>query len=223
MLAQVLFTVLACAPTRALAPLQAGQSALTASIGGPIVEVYGAPLPLPISSIGYVRGLDGKTNGHATVYPTNLALFGVFGFDLGVSRELVMPGGARPRVMADLTEYTFFGNAAEGDPKGGFRTFPDVSFIASWPIGPEDHARTVPYVGIDQFVQPFPSFRWVPSLVVGDELRIGRHFGLQLETKWMAPLSDTDPVVPHWYGLANHGAFSVQIGFNIYPGPKGAP
>jgi len=215
---------LACAPTRALAPLEAHQAAVTASLGGPIVEFAGAPIPLPITSVGVIYGLDGKTNLHAAVYPTNLALFGVFGFDVGASRELVTPDGPRPRVMVDVSAYTFAGNVAEGDPKGGFRLFPDASVIVSWPIpGGAEQARTIPYVGVDNFVEVLPSPRYVPSLVFGDQLRVGKRVGLQLEGKWVAPWVDTDPLVPHWYGVRRRGAFSVQLGVVLYLGDGGAP
>lgn len=210
---------LACAPTRALAPLEAHQVAVTAAIGGPMVEFAGAPLPLPISSLGVVYGIDGRTNLHATVYPTNLALFGLFGADVGASREVLAPDGPRPRVMADLTLYVFAGDIAAGDPAGGVGVFPDVSAIASWPLA---LGRTVPYVGLDNFVEVAPGLRYVPSLVVGDELRVGRRVGLQLEGKLIAPWVDTNRWVPHWYGISRHGAFSVQLGVNVYFG-EGAP
>lgn len=211
----------ACAPTRALAPLEPGQGAFTASLGGPFVEVYGGPLPLPVTSVGYVRGIDGRLNVHGALYPTNLALFGVFGLDLGASYELFGPSRARPRLMADVTAYTFFGDLAKGEPRGGLRVFPDLQLIASWPVG-GDVTRTVPYVGVDQFTQFFPTAHWNPSLVFGNELRLGKRVGLQLEGKWIAPWVDTEPLVPHWYGAANRGAFSAQLGLTVYAG-GGAP
>ncbi len=210
-----------CAPTRALAPLEPGQGAFTASLGGPFVEVYGGPLPLPVTSVGYVRGIDGKLNVHGALYPTNLALFGVFGFDLGASYQLFEPQGARPRLMADVTAYTFFGNLAKGEPKGGLRIFPDLQFIASWPVGAK-RTHLVPYVGVDQFTEFFPTPHWNPSLVLGNEFRLGKRVGLQLEGKWIAPWVDTDPFVTHWYGASSHGAFSAQLGLTVYAG-GGAP
>ena len=211
----------ACAPTRALAPLEPGQGAFTASLGGPIVEVFGGPVPLPVTSVGYVRGIDGKTNLHGALYPTNLVLFGVFGFDLGASYELFGPNKARPRLMADVTAYTFFGNLAEGDPKGGARVFPDLQVIASWPVGGA-RTRLVPYVGADNFVELLPTQHWNPSLVLGNEFRIGERVGLQLEAKWIAPWADTTPYVTHWYAPGNRGAISAQLGFTVYAG-EGSP
>lgn len=214
----VLSLLSGCAATRALAPLDKGQVALNASLGGPFVEVNGGPLPLPITSLGASYGLDGKTNLHGALYPTQLALFGVFGLDLGASRELVTPHKGRPRLMADLTLYTFGGNRAQGEPRGGIRFFPDISLVASWPLG----KHFVPYVGTDQFFQFFPTPHWAPSLLVGAELRAGKRLGIQLEGKWIEPWGDTDPLVPHWYGAGTYGAFSAQLGFNVYFG-EGAP
>lgn len=212
----------ACAPTRALAPLDPGQGAFTASLGGPVVEVFGGPLPLPVTSVGYLRGVGHQANVHATVYPTNLALFGVFGFDLGASRQLVAPAGARPRVMGDLTAYTFFGGLAPEAPAGGLRVAPDLSFIASWPIGPGDDPRHTPYLGVDLLTIPYPGPSATPSAVLGYEGRVSRRVGVQLEAKWIAPYAGTDDFALHWYAPGLHGALSAQLGLTVY-GPRRAP
>lgn len=202
----------ACSASRALAPLDKGQHGITASFGGPFVEFAGAPVPLPISSIGWRYGIDGLTDVHAAFYPSGLALLGVGGVDVGIARELLAPQGARPRIMLDFTTYWFGGTNRPGDPPGGFRFFPDIALIATWELGARPHRI---YVGIDTFIQPFPELYVMPTPLLGTELRATKAFGIQIELGWNAFWQNTTRLVPNWYGPGNLGAVSAKLGFNI--------
>lgn len=212
---------LACSTTRALAPLQKGTAAATLSVGGPVLDFGGTPLPIPLASVGGIYGVDGKTNVHAALYPPPLARFAIVGVDAGVSRELVVPRKARPRIMADLTLHSFFGGLSD-DPAGGFRLFPDLSVIAAWPI-PTDAPKLTLYAGIDSFVQPFPELRWVPSPEVGVQVFAGKHLGFQLESKWLEAWRPWGPYVADWHGIGGNGALSLQLGVVVYPSREGHP
>lgn len=202
-----------CAASHAIAPLEKGQSGITSSIGGPFVQYGSAPIPLPIVSVGYRYGIDGHTDVHTSLYVTQLALFKVGGFDVGVARELLTADGPRPRIMADLNTHWFFGDRIKGDPAGGFRFFPDLSIMATWDLGRAKHHL---YLGVDNFFEVAPSFRYYPTPVLGTELKASKGLGIQLELGWNAFWKDTLPVNPVWYGPGNLGAVSVKIGFNGY-------
>ena len=209
-----------CAVSRGIAPLDRGESAVQVSVGGPFVEYAGAPIPLPISSVGYAYGVDGKTNLHSSLYLTQWVLFGVAGLDLGVARELLGADGARPRIMADATVYMFFGDHAPEGAEGGFRLFPDINITVGWDLGRWDHHV---YLGIDSFFQPFPEFRYYPTPFLGGEVKTGKdkaHVGLIVELAYMAFWEDTLPLNPVWHGVNNHGAISVKLGMNVYFGGR---
>lgn len=214
-----------CAASRAVAPLPRGEHGITSSLGGPFVQFAGVPIPAPITSVGYRYGIDGKSDVHASLYLTQLALFRVGGFDVGASRELLTADGARPRLMVDLTTYWFFGDRSDGEPKGGFRFFPDVSLVATWDM--PHPRREFPhriYVGVDTFVQPFPKVHVYPSPILGTELRATRGLGVQLEVAWHAFWKDTLFLNPVWYGPGNQGAVAFRLGLNGYfPGKVDAP
>lgn len=207
----------ACSVSRAVAPLPAGSGAVTTSLGGPITADLGTAIPLPLLSVGYMHGLDGRTNLHGAVYPIGLPTFGVGGLDLGVAREVFPPAGARPRLMVDGTVYAYAGDTEPGDPPFGARVFPDVSAVASWDVG-----RHAVYVGVDQLVEPFPSFRWHVTPLVGGIARAGR-VGLQLEYQWLALYRDNDPIAAQWIGPGGQGASSVLLGVSVAVGPQEAP
>lgn len=206
-----------CSATRSLQPLEAGTGAVTASFGGPINADLGVAIPLPFTSIGYMHGLDGKTNVYGAFYPTGLALFGVPGIDLGVSREVLTPEGARPRIMLDGVVYAFAGNAGEGDPPAGARVWLDTASTFVWPIA-EKHAL---FTSVDLFVQPGPA-RFVAYLNphVGGQLRLGR-VGLQLEYTWWGPWVNTRFMQPTWKGPGGYGASTVQLGLDVRLGKQG--
>lgn len=66
----------ACAPSQFVQPLQEGEHAVNASLGGPIVGVPGiGAIPIPNTTLGYGYGLSKKTTIHGALYPT-AALYG---------------------------------------------------------------------------------------------------------------------------------------------------
>ena len=212
-LATIAVALQGCSISRGIAPLERGQGAVTASFGGPFVEFGGAPIPLPISSVGYMHGVGHGVTVHGAVYPTQLVLFGVGGLDLGASYEVFKAEGPRPRLMVDLTLYSFFGdNQPDGAP-GGFRLFPDLTVLASWDLGkPKHHV----YLGFENFFQPFPTFRYQPVPMLGAELKASKAVGVLAEAKWMGLPEDTVPLQPIWYAPGNQGAISLQLGVNVY-------
>jgi hypothetical protein len=223
MLALLLAVLLpGCSASRGIAPLPAGAIAAQASLGGPVVDYFGGHKPLPITAFGASYGLDGRTTLHASLLPTQLALFGVFGAEVGASYELIAPQGRRPRVMLDGALWVFAGGRNPSGTtdyapsEGGLRVFPDIQTLAAWPLG--EHTL---YTGVDHFVQVFPERAYFPSPMGGLELRFGR-FGLQPEAKWIGWFADTERLSPDYLAPGKQGALSFQLGFNLDPGAKEA-
>jgi hypothetical protein len=207
-----------CSASRAVSPLGKGNTAITTSMGGPVVSYAGVPLPVPIGSVGAAHGVSDRTNIYGSFYWTPVLLFGIPGADLGVATELFGPMGARPRLMAGATTHVFFGDTAAGDPRGGVRVFPDLSAIGSWPIGPHD--RSTVWTGLDLLVQTAAPADVFLSPLVGAEVRPGR-VGLRAELKWLAATVDNLQGVPDWYGIGHRGALSLQLGVDIHLGDAG--
>jgi hypothetical protein len=207
-----------CAVSRGIAPLAQGEHAVQISVGGPMMNLQGAPVPLPISSVGYGYGIDGRTHVHGAIYLTQLA-FGVGGLDVGVATEMLSADGPRPRIMGDFTLYMFFGDTAKGGAEGGFRLFPDLNLTITWDIGKWDHHV---YVGFDNFFQPFPVFRFYPTPYLGAEVKSGPsgqpHVGVIAELGYVAFWEDTTVLMPEWVGINNQGAVSFKLGLNVYFG-----
>ncbi len=86
LLLTLLFT--ACAPTQFVVPLEKGEHAVSASLGGPLVNVPGiATIPIPFTSLGYGYGLTERSVISSALYPT-AALYGVFQLSGGYTHEI---------------------------------------------------------------------------------------------------------------------------------------
>lgn len=203
-----LLALTGCAASRAVAPLPKGAVAGQASLGGPLL-VFGAPLPVPITTIGAGYGVTDRFGVHGAVHPTGLILFGVVGLDVGASYELVPPKGARPRLMGDLTLSAFAGDTSSEGAPFGVRVFPEAQLVASWDLGERRHH---PYVGLDLFTQPLPTPAAYLSPMLGFEVQASRRLGLQVEGKWIAPYASNLPNFVDWVGIAHQGGISAQLG-----------
>lgn len=208
-----LATLAGCSTIHGVRPVGDGNFAIEGSFGGPIVELFGAPVPLPLSSVGAAYGLDDATDVHLALHPSGLAFFGVVGADVGVSRQVFPQKGGRPRLMADLTVLTFFGPlGADADDAGGARVFLQPTLTTAWDWGRDD--RHTAYAAITDLIQPFPNLRAPGALALGHHWGLSPTFGLVTELKWISPWQSTEALAPMWYAPGDLGAISFQLGFN---------
>ncbi len=211
-----------CHASRALAPLEAGQHAVTVSAGGPFVEYAGAPVPLPFVGVGWRYGIDGRTDVHAAVYPTGPILIGVFSWDLGVSTMVLDADGGRPRIMLDMNTTWHVGDNGPGGEGTAFRMFLQPSAVFTWDLGkPVGTARHHLYVGGEVFYQPFPQARAVPGLMLGTEIQARPRVGVQLELGWHGFHRNTDVGAVTWIGPGNVGSIRATLGVNVRLPKKG--
>jgi len=214
--AALLFT--ACSTVHGVKPVGKGALAVEASLGGPFVELYGAPVPLPLTTLGATYGVTDLVDVHAAVHPTATAAFNLIGLDAGVSGQLMAPEGARPRLMADLSFVFAAGDNEPDAPEGGVRLFAQPGLAASWDWGKSDQHTA--YASVGAFVEPRPgphALGWVGG---GNLWGVGRT-QLVTELKWLSPWADTEPLTPHWYAPANQGAIALQLGARYtFGGPR---
>lgn len=199
-----------CSVAHGVKPVGKGALSIDASVGGPITELYEAPVPLPLTTVGATYGLDARTNLHGALHPSSLALFNVFALDAGISREFLAWAGARPRVMADLTLVAAAGDNRSGEPKGGPRLWIQPGATASWDWGKQK--RQTLYGTLGFFVQPWPGPNAHPYVGVGQWWAIGDQLHLTTELKWISPTTSSADLAPHYYSPGSLGAISFQVG-----------
>ncbi|MFZ5481246.1 MAG: hypothetical protein ACOZNI_31090 [Myxococcota bacterium] len=208
----MLILLAGCSTVHGVRPLEAGQWAVEGSVGGPITEVYGAPIPLPISTVGAAYGLDGRTDLHAAVQTGALAFFGLGGLDLGVSRQFW--GNDATRLMGDLTLVGIAGDVdPDGGEPGGFALFanPTVTLARDWG---EARRQTV-YGSLFGFVEATPAFAGLAGLAAGNRWGLGPQLGLTTELKWIAPYASTRSLTPRYLSPGELGAVSFLVGMDV--------
>lgn len=211
-----------CAASHGVRPLPRGTGAVTASLGGPISGDLPTPIAfvVPLTTVGYAHGVTDAVTVHGALHPTELVALGLVTVDAGVAGQVLEARGARPRLMLDGDLILSAGDNAPGGAVGGARLFPNLEAVASWDLGP--HAV---YGGVNQLVQPFPSFRYHASPLVGAMLTAGRT-DVQLEYRWLAPTVANDRVTAEFLGPFGRGASAFQLGLGYRFGretPKETP
>ena len=194
-----------CGTVSSVRPLGAGNRSINFSAGGPVAPVFDMDIPLPYSVLRYRFGLNDNTDIHIGIHPT-MALFGNLGIDAGLTRHFVRSHGIRPGVSAGFGIYGFYDFA----DLNHIRVYPELSFILSYDIF---HSKHVVYLGgqsMIQFAEPY----FVPAVIAGGDLSLGRRFVLSLETRWYAPTeSSDDRVVDYKLRPFDQGAVGFVLGF----------
>ena len=210
----------ACSTTRSVRPAGEGNLSAGLSVGGPIFTNLGPAIPVPLTTLWGRYGLNEKTDLDFGLHVPIVASVGV---DAGASRLLLDQAGLRPAVMAGGRLHLYANPLAfigaedpNGQPYGlGFRVFEELHANASWLLG----KKTLVWVSLVVFAQ-VEALVARPALGVGVEWRPVPSFGMTLELRQMAFLTDQRFAAVAYVGPADLGALSVQVGFNFHPGAK---
>ena len=213
---KLLFTALGCSAAHGVRPIGQGHHAVEASLGGPIARLYGAPVPIPLSSVGYRYGLSDRSDLHVRLHTTPLALFGLASFDAGASYLLADQQGGRPAVNLEGSLYVTAGKLSTG--RGGVRFFGEAELYGSWAWSQREHLA---YVGADFFYQPWSELSGDPyqdttriyaGPVLGNRFMLGPRTGLAVQGTWINPWTDVEPLTAHYYSPGQQGAIQLKFG-----------
>ena len=206
----------ACSTTHYARPVGKGNTAVELSLGGPFGQVFGKPVPLPLTTLGITHGVSDKLDVYGHLFPT-MAAYQLVGVDVGASYLLRGQSGKIPAVVAGGA-LLFTTDISPQESPTGCNTclMIDPHGVASWSLGPH-----LLYVGARGLLQTTPHMtegtrRFMVAPLVGTELRTGDHLGITLEGRWEAPFVNTTNDVVTWYGLSNHGAWAALLGFNFH-------
>lgn len=202
-----------CAPVHAVRPIGKGAASIDASLGGPVAKVFGAPLPVPLTTLGATYGATATTDVHVAFHPTAAAMFGVGAGEIGVSQQLLAPQGARPRLMVDLTLIGAGGDReANALPDGAFRLFIQPTATVGWDWGKQK--KQTFYTGVLGFFEPSDELYALGGWVLGNRFGVGRSH-VDVELKWIDPWENTVNIVPEFVAPGNQGAVEVQFGYGF--------
>lgn len=218
LLTTLLLSLVACSTTRSVRPVGEGKMSAGLSIGGPLFTNLGGAIPVPVTTLFGRYGLTEKTDLDFGLQVPVIASIGV---DAGASHLLLDQEGLRPAVMAGgrlhvhANPLAIVGrdNPNGGDYSLGVRVFEELHANASWRLG----QRSLVWVSFVVFAQ-VEELIFRPAIGVGVEWRPVSLFGLTVEARQMAFLTNQHFAAVSFIGPADLGAFAIQLGFNFYPG-----
>lgn len=201
-----------CATTHLVRPVGRGNTRVNVSAGGPIIQLGGAPIPLPLTSINVAHGLEDDIDVEAGVHPTALAFnpgagsAPVIGMDLGMAwhpiprhRE-VLAIGAQLYGFSNRNDAAVFANAWIA---GNWRATSWLSLAGGFHnlfrlavSDPEVRQRDV----------------WSPTMFVQVALRPTARLEFELEARWFAFTQNGQNTAVAFYPIGQLGALGVLIG-----------
>jgi hypothetical protein len=188
-----------------------GQTALHASVGGPLFSNLGAPLPVPAVVVGGQHGVTDWWDAHASLHIL-AAAYKTAGIDAGSTLRLLRQRGGRPEVTGTF-RLSLLTNFVDGA-----RVYPELEAYASWLL----RRRVLLFGGFatlyDFFWRTGPRVHWGPCL--GVEVSLGRRYALGLALRWISPQAETDRLAVDYVSPGGQGSFAVQLGFKVYLGQR---
>lgn len=208
LLAVLLVLAGGCGTATSVRALRRGESALGASVGGPVTRISGMDIPMPYAVARYRYGLAHNSSLYVGGHLTAAAL-GVVGVDAGWSYHFLTQQRFRPALGASA------GLAALIEPGGDQAVFPQLDVVGSYLHG----NRFLTYFGVQSLYQLAESPHVVFAPFFGEEVRLGSRFSLSAETKWYAPTEKTKPRnVNYKISLGGNGGVGFVLGLNYHFG-----
>ena len=197
---------ISCSSIRMVRPLQVSEQRINLSMGGPMIDNMGFPMPLPVISMDYQYGLfTNITIGGA--FHITPAVFNIFGmFEVDSAFGLLEQSGFIPSLTGQLNFILM------SDLKTSFYIFPQVVIIPSWRIN--DYFML--YCGVSSIIILYPKTQglgnnWFAfSFPVGLQLDLG-NFAINAECGISSPFSNNKNLVLSYIGFGDYGALAPYI------------
>src|ERR1017187_7579141 len=137
----------ACAPSRLVRPLEKGQKAISADLGGPVIQFKNALIPIPLTTLMYGQGISDKTSVFGSLHTTSL-LFGVLQTDIGACQRIYYNDSLRLGISFNPA----LNIAQEFWPQwsGGFKCWPQLDLNIYWEVKAK---KSFFYLGVENWFE----------------------------------------------------------------------
>jgi hypothetical protein len=199
----MMVVIVGCSASRPIRVLHHEETALTASIGGPVVPQKVPTVAVPYLTVGAMHGVSDDVTIHGSVHAL-LAAFVVAGIDCGASARLTHERGLVPEITASaqvlmFTDFTSLQSS---------RIYPDLSVTASYEVATDWLA----YVSVHNTFQT-TSPRYLVSPSIGLQVPLSANVRMQAEFIWQAANVDTHAgVFEGQSSIGGHGSAGVFLG-----------
>ena len=166
----------ACSAGAPVRVLDAGQTAITGSIGGPFVTESSPVGFVPYTTAGVAHGVSGNVTVHGNAHVL-MGAFTVLGLDAGASIRALRGSGWVPEITTTARVLFFTDFYALNT----MRLYPDLQATCSWEVAD----RTLVYAGTHGTFQ-FDPYQFLLSPMAGLQFPISDGVSLQGELIWQA-------------------------------------
>lgn len=207
----------ACAPSRFVEPLKHNENAVSLSAGGAVFKNLGFPIPVPLSSITYGRGLRPKLTTFASMHITSLA-YKTPMFEIGALYGIRAYNKYDKAYLPGLS-VTPMANFAFSFRGGGAKLWPQLDLNAYWNVFDRND---LVYVGLSNWFElsqtrafnEVQEHAWIWSPQVGYSLRLGK-YSANLEVKLIGlDKSNQNITVDYIKPFGDQGTMGVFLGVN---------
>jgi hypothetical protein len=182
-------------------PVGEGRTRVSASVGGPWVDVFGTTIPLPYSLAGVTYGMSERVNLHADLHLT-AAAYRFLGVTPGATWFPDLPLG--PFVTAVSADALVFADFRDT------RVYPELSATIT-----HVHARKWrPYAGFCNTFQFTRAPHHMLSPYIGTSFAF-RKWQPYVELKWLAAGHDNRFTPVNYHGIGERGALATQFGLAL--------
>lgn len=205
-----------CSTLNSARPLPEGTHQAGLTIGGPMVMLFGAPIPLPNA---IVEGRHGVTTVAERPLDINYGLnltataFGILQVHVGASYLIMPQDEASPALSVSNRLFlasNFLGAGDKADPDAKFWAANQLEFTASWLLG--DHLL---YVGLGQYIDfGNPELTLTPSLGADFDPGETGGFRIHTEVRYYAINQPHEVSAVKWVVPETAGALGFNFGFS---------
>lgn len=213
----LLSSIMGCAHSRFVEPLEKKQLAVGLGFGGPSIDFGGAPIPIPMSNIEVGYGIDTNLTVHGGWHVTS-AFFGNFQMDAGVSWKVMNQQRFKPNLTISPALNFIMSTSSKAA-----RVWPILDVNAYWNYGKR---KNYFYAGINNYFEvrnemvheePIDQ-HWLFSPQIGHVVK-GKNvpWRFSAEIKFIAPyLNNVNAFVPYKSLFGDWGSTGIYLGFS-YP------
>lgn len=214
----ILLSLTACSSIRHVKPLDPGEHRVGVSVGGPLFDSLGFPIPIPLLSVDYQYGLTRNLSIGGAYYITPLLFYHRSPTFENISSHMlevdaafcpIEQNGAIPWIMVHSSNF-FITDFTE------FLFLPELGVTAAWDIG----SVITLYTGATVMFNLFPKTAGLsdsqvvlPSFPVGLLIALG-NASIGAEVRLGNPFGSTEKRVIHFLGIADQGAFAPFLTFS---------
>jgi hypothetical protein len=213
--ALILFTgiIQSCAPARFVEPLDKKQVSVGGSFGGPLIQ-FGAPIPIPLTSVDVGYGLDSNLTVFGS-WHTTAALFNNAQLEGGLTYRFIKQRKYLPNVSVSPS-FQFIYNFPNNLPK----IWPVLDLNTYWNYGKRSNYF---YVGLNNYFEfgsnivneQNPARHWLFNPQIGHVVK-GKTNNWQLtaELKFLGPnIDNTYAFIPYMSLTGSRGAAGFFISY----------